>query len=156
MQKHPEPVHFQRHKGLPKVTPQIPSLGTTPRAAEGGEEDLGPWGRAAAVWDMLWMEMTEGGSPCPCGLWGPTAAPPLRAGLGTGLLLQLPGLWGLGEGRRSIPGEGSSPSPPALLPAGARCSPAVLQLFREGDAGRGWRESWECVKRGGATTGKCL
>lgn len=61
MQKHPEPVHFQRHKGLPKVTPQTPSLGTTPRAAEGGEEELGPWGRAGAVWDMLWMEMDEGG-----------------------------------------------------------------------------------------------
>lgn len=61
MQKHPEPVHFQRHKGLPKVTPQTLSLGTTPRAAEGGEEELGPWGRAGAVWDMLWMEMDEGG-----------------------------------------------------------------------------------------------
>lgn len=60
MQKHPEPVHFQRHKGLPKVTPQTLSLGTTPRAAEGGEEELGPWGRAG-VWDMLWMEMDERG-----------------------------------------------------------------------------------------------
>lgn len=38
MQKHPEPAHFPRHKGLSKVTAQILGLGTAPRAAEGGEE----------------------------------------------------------------------------------------------------------------------